>query len=62
MCVPAVTRAWLLKIVPSVTSTGPTANTGKYRAQNVAPMIAEKAAPKLETSAAGGLRMRLTQT
>jgi len=35
---------------------------GKYLAQNVAPIIADNAAPKLDTVASGGDRMRLTQT
>src|SRR2546425_6191839 len=52
----------LLKKMPSVTSVGPRANTGKYRAQNVAPIIAEKAAPKFDTVARGGVRIRLTHT
>src|SRR5438270_837517 len=60
--VPQLISVWLSNTVPSVTSTGPSANTGKYRAQNVAPMMAEKAAPRFETKAAGGDRIRLTHT
>ena len=41
---------------------GPSAKTGKNRAQKVAPIIAESAAPKLEIMASGGDRIRLTQT
>ena len=52
----------LWKKIPKVTRDGPRANTGKYRAQKVAPIIAENAAAKLETMASGGLRMRLTHT
>ena len=60
--VPQSTRLWLSKKTPRVTRVGPRANTGKYRAQKVAPIMAEKAAPKFETVASGGVRMRLTQT
>ena len=59
---PQVIRSLLWKKMPNVTSVGPSANTGKYRAQNVAPIIAENAAPKLDTVASGGDRIRLTQT
>src|SRR2546426_692 len=60
--VPHRTSVVLSKKIPSVTRVGPRANTGKYRAQNVAPIIAEKAAPKFDTVASGGERIRLTHT
>ncbi len=60
--VPTSIRPWLSNVTPSVTRIGPSAKTGKYRAQKVAPIIAERAAPKLLTRASGGERMRLTQT
>ncbi len=59
---PQVIRSLLWKKMPKVTSVGPSANTGKYRAQNVAPIMAENAAPKLDTVASGGDRIRLTHT
>src|SRR5262249_39863279 len=59
---PHVIKLLLWKTMPDRTSVGPSANTGKYRAQNVAPIMAENAAPKLDTVASGGDRIRLTQT
>src|SRR5258706_10431364 len=59
---PQVIRSLLWKKIPNVTSVGPSANTGKYRAQNVAPIIAENAAPKLDTVASGGGRKRAAHT
>ena len=59
---PQSIRVWLLVTAPIETSTGPSAETAKYRAQNVAPMSAERAAAKLLTTASGGDRIRLTQT
>src|SRR5260370_17464977 len=53
---PQVIRSLLWKKMPKVTSVGPSAKTGKYRAQNVAPIMAENAAPKLDTVATGGAR------
>jgi len=59
---PQRTSVLLLKKMPRVTRIGPRAKTGKYLAQNVAPIMAEKAAPKFDTVASGGFRMRLTHT
>src|SRR5258708_39438388 len=59
---PQVIRSLLWKKMPKVTSVGPSANTGKYLAQNVAPIMAENAAPKLETVASGGGRSRRGHT
>src|SRR5438093_505337 len=50
---PQSTSALLLKKIPSVTSVGPSVKTGKYRAQNVAPIMAEKVAAKFDTVASG---------
>ena len=60
--VPHSVSTGMLNSTPRLERTGPSARTAKYRAQNVAPIRAESAAPKLETRASGGDRMRLTQT
>ena len=60
--VPHSTSVELSNRTPSDTRMGPRAKTGKNRAQNVAPIIADSAAAKLLTIASGGARIRLTQT
>ena len=60
--VPHSTIVGLSKKTPSATRTGPSAKTGKKRAQKVAPIIAESDAAKFEIIASGGDRIRLTQT
>ena len=60
--VPHSTIVVLSKKTPSATRTGPSAKTGKNRAQKVAPIIAESDAAKFEIIASGGDRIRLTQT
>ncbi len=60
--VPQSTIVWLSNSTPRPTRTGPSAKTGKNRAQKVAPIMADNAAAKFEIMASGGERMRLTQT
>ena len=59
---PHSTIVGLSKKTPSATRTGPSAKTGKKRAQKVAPIIAESDAAKFEIIASGGDRIRLTHT
>ena len=60
--VPHSVSTGMSSIAPRLVRTGPSAATAKNLAQNVAPIMAESAAPKLLISASGGLRIRLTQT